>query len=368
MAARIPAYRFVVVTCVLAALLVPPALWLHRKVSSTPSMRTYCAQMPDSIGLYVGSPVTIRGIRQGAVTAVVPDGPTTRVEFEIPADRPLAAGVGATTVSDTLIADRRLELVDASPVDGALPGDGCITRTATPKSLSEMYAAIIQVVDQLGGAETAPENNTVRHALSALDRESRGTGPGLNELILRLGSSLRSPDAAIGHIGEVIDALSELVRSAANGWSDLEAMLPGIASMWHDVNTLALPPIVTTVEKLRDILPPVNDLVVQFGSPLLDSLARQDSVTQLWDADLRLVNQILAKLPALTNLFSRSVEPSTGRISFGYAAPQVAIADLNGGQTCAAINAIAPGHCSAGGNGTANVHLIQLVLAAIGER
>ena len=62
-----------------------------------PEMRAYCALMPDSIGLYPGSAVTIRGISQGRVTSITPNGKTAKVTFRIPASDRLPIEVGATT-------------------------------------------------------------------------------------------------------------------------------------------------------------------------------------------------------------------------------------------------------------------------------
>ena len=93
-----------------------------------PDTRTYCAAMPDSIGLFVGSAVTIMGVRVGHVTKIEPDGATARVEFTVPETRTLPLDVGATTLSDTLIADRRLALIGAEPA-----GPGWDRPSASPR-------------------------------------------------------------------------------------------------------------------------------------------------------------------------------------------------------------------------------------------
>src|ERR1700756_2977785 len=77
----------------------------------SPAMRSYCAEMPDAIGLYKGSAVTIMGAPVGRVSDIQPDGGSARVRFTVPAARRLPPDVGAVTVSDTVIADRKLALV-----------------------------------------------------------------------------------------------------------------------------------------------------------------------------------------------------------------------------------------------------------------
>src|SRR5690606_5987796 len=78
-----------------------------------PETRAYRADMPDSVGLYEGSAVTVLGVRVGEVTGIESIGASARVRFTVRADRTLPTDVGAVTVSDTLLADRRLELVGA---------------------------------------------------------------------------------------------------------------------------------------------------------------------------------------------------------------------------------------------------------------
>src|SRR5690606_18427846 len=43
--------------------------------------RSYCAIMPDSVGLYEGNKVSMRGIDVGTVTGIRPDGAAVRVDF-----------------------------------------------------------------------------------------------------------------------------------------------------------------------------------------------------------------------------------------------------------------------------------------------
>ena len=43
----------------------------------------YCAMMPDSVGLYVGNPVTQMGFKIGEVSAITPALRNVRVDFKV---------------------------------------------------------------------------------------------------------------------------------------------------------------------------------------------------------------------------------------------------------------------------------------------
>lgn len=91
----------------------------------------------------------------------------------------------------------------------------CITQTATPKSLTQTFTALSKVADELQGGDDPVKRDQVQHAVTAFDQATAGSGPKLNGLIRDLASAVRSPDAAIGHIGSLIDTVDELSMSVA---------------------------------------------------------------------------------------------------------------------------------------------------------
>lgn len=60
------------------------------------------------------------------------------------------------TVSENLIADRNLALIGAEPAGPGWDPGTCITRSLTPKSLSETFDALAGLADKLNGAEIPP--------------------------------------------------------------------------------------------------------------------------------------------------------------------------------------------------------------------
>lgn len=354
-----------VVIVVVAAAAVIGSQILH----PAPEMRGYCAEMPDAIGLYVGSAVTVMGLPVGRVTGIQPHGPTARVEFELPAARKLPADVGATTLSDTLVADRRLAVIGDQAIGGASWNPGqCITKTLTPKSLSETFSALADLSDQLNGANDPQHPELVGKGLTALDTMSTGTGTQINSILQRLGTALNAPDAAIGHIGGLIDAVSSLARSAAAYWPQVEDMLTRLAQVLDTMNNTAIPPVLTFMEKLSDILPALNDITVTMGGPLLRRLDAVENLPQLLQAGVSGLRAIVAMIPSISGAFTDAIDPDTKSLSLAYTAPRVAIPDSDAAQVCSALNMITAGTCADAGNGLVDIPLAHVVLGSVRAR
>ncbi|MEV6071393.1 MlaD family protein [Nocardia sp. NPDC052001] len=333
------------------------------------AMRTYCAAMPDAIGLYAGSTVTLRGIASGKVTRIQATGTGARVDFDIPADEALPPDVGATTVSDTLVADRRLALIGNRPTGGPHWDAGrCITKTLTPKSLSQTFSAVSKLADELNGGADPAQQGRIGAGLAAVNDATAGTGPQINDIIRTLSTVLDSPDAAIGHLGRLLDALAALAHSAANGWGEVEEVLTGLPGGLHAVDTMAVPPITSVLTDIGDVLPMLNDITVMFGGEALRQLDAADPLILRAAAGLGSLLDVIRMIPSLAGVFTRSVDADTGRTTLDYAPPRVQLPTAAAEQVCAAVNALTPGRCADDGNGLVNVPLTALIFGSVGAR
>ncbi|WP_067825275.1 MlaD family protein [Nocardia inohanensis] len=367
MLARLFASRAFLSLSVIALLLIAAVAGYH-VARPKPAMRGYCAEMPDAIGLYEGSDVTIMGVRVGSVTRIQPHGATARVEFEIPAGRRLPLDAGATTLADSLIADRKLALIGAEPAGPGWDSNRCLTDTATPKSLSETFAALAGLAEQLTGTGEPGQPNALARGLTSANAMSAGTGEQINAVIHRLGTVLNSPDAAIGHLGALLDGLASLAHSAATYWPEIKDMLTRLAPALDAVNNTTVPPVLTVMRELRDILPALNDLTVMFGGPLLRKLESTQNLPELIRSGVGSLTGLIELIPGLGTAFTRMVDPATGAVSVAYSLPAVALPQGAAEPVCAAVNALSPGSCADAGTGLVNIPLAQLVLAAGGAQ
>lgn len=347
---------------VVVAVAATAAVYLSRP---HPVMRDYCADMPDTIGLYDGSAVTILGVTVGHVTGIHPNGATARVDFDLPADRRLPADVGATTLSDTIVADRRLAVVGADTTAGPWPSDRCITKTLTPKSLSETFSALSALADELNGAGDPAHPDTVQQGLTALDAATAGRGEQINTILKRLGTALNAPDAAIGHLGDLIDAVSSLASSAATYWPQIKDMLTRLAGVLDEIDNAAIPPVLVFMDKLADIMPALNNITVTFGGPLMRSLDSVTDLPTLIQAGVAGLRDLIGMLPPLANAFTTATAGGSKALTIAYTPPHAAVPAATAMQVCSAINAITPRACADADHGLTDLPLSQLVLGSV---
>ncbi|WP_433756931.1 MlaD family protein [Nocardia sp. CA-135398] len=333
-------------------------------IAFDPLQRTesYCAIMPDSIGLYPGNQVTMRGITVGTVTSVRNQGKNVRVDFDVDADHPVYADASATTVSDTVVADRNLAVLSSGKNMQRWDSGQCITKTLTPKSLTETLTALSSLSDQLNGAD----QNALAKGLAALDAATSGTGPRVNELIRKLGSALKSPDADIGHLAGIFDAFASVSQKVNQYWGDLQSMLVRIGPALNQASTELLGPAVRLFDGLRQILPMLNDITTMFGDPIMRALDASVPLIKLLRADVGSLRDVVLMTPALTSAFRTVV--SDGAPGISYASPRVAVPQQNAEEVCAAVNSVAPGKCAGAANGMVDVQLVPLVLGLAGGR
>ncbi|BAD55963.1 MlaD family protein [Nocardia farcinica] len=328
---------------------------------------SYCAIMPDSIGLYEGNQVTMRGIVVGSVTSVRNQGSGVRVDFEVDADHPVYADASATTVSDTVVADRELAVLASGATTEPWDSGACITRTLTPKSLTETLTALAQLSDELVGADPA-QQNSLAAGLASLDRATADTGPQINELIRRLGSALKSPDADIAHLAGIFDAFSSVSKKVNQYWGDLETMLVRVGPVLDQATDDLLVPGAQLFDALREVLPMLDDLTSLFGTEILGLLDRTVPLLKLLRANVGSLRDIVLTTPVLASAFRTAADPETGASGLTYAPPRVALPQPAAEQVCAAVEAITPGRCAGAENGLVRVDLVSLVLGTVGAR
>ncbi|MFD4405456.1 MlaD family protein [Nocardia sp. NPDC058499] len=364
---RILGSRGLMSAAVVVVLVITAGLGLSL-VDPTPDARSYCADMPDSIGLYEDSAVTVMGVQVGTITRVEPVNGVSRVHFTVRADRELPPDVGAVTVSNTIVADRNLALIGPEPDGPAWDPSQCITNTLTPQSLSETFDALATLSDQLNSAQNPAQRTALAEGIDALDRATAGTGQQINALILQLSRAVDSPEAAIGNLGRLLDSVSNLAHRANNGWSDLEVIVPQLTQTFSDINTLAFPPVIDLVAALADLLPALNEVIMEFGSPALRAVREMPDLPQQLASGVGTLTDIIGMTPAIATGFTSAIDPATGQLTLGYAAPKLALPQPQADQICAALHAVSGQQCHPGGDGTLAVPSLPVLLGAVGAK
>ncbi|BCO37680.1 MCE family protein [Mycobacterium heckeshornense] len=324
----------------------------------------YCAIMPDTVGLYVGNPVTQMGVRVGKVTAITPETLNVRVDFTA-GERPLPADVKAVIRSPSILADRSLELVGNYDSGPQLHAGGCIplSRSFTPKSLTRVIGSATDFINAIN-----PHGSTnVGDVVNGIDQSIHGQGPGISKLLTSTSAALDSPDQAIGDIGAITKNLAVLTSS-------LRAIEPTLKQVLTETEEIAPEAVNTalgttkTLEGLQMLIPLAGDLERELGGELQQTLDVVSVVTRKLAGRAPFYASTLNIAPRLINGVANFVQTrgTSGFAAFNikYRPPLYRVRTPNGAFVCGYMNAAMPGSCVnvAGTPYAVDVALLQYVL------
>jgi phospholipid/cholesterol/gamma-HCH transport system substrate-binding protein len=325
---------------------------------------TYCAIMSDSVGLYVGNPVTQMGYQIGRVKTITPGIKDVRVDFTVTAGRPLGRDVKAIIRSTSILADRSLELVGNYASGPQLSADDCIplNRTATPKSLSDVIGSGTEFINSIN-----PERSkNVADVLRGLDQSAHGNGAGVNRLLTTTSAVLDSPDQVISDIGSIIGNLDELTSLAR----ELRGPLKEIA-LDADKTTLDVTDLAAGTNKLTGstivLIPLASDLEVYLGEETQFALDATALALRKLSAHAPRIANLLNVGPPWINTLANYFNGRAARHVIRYRPPLYRVHAPDGVGLCNMMNASMPGSCAnvQGDPYAVDVALLQYVLSQV---
>lgn len=325
----------------------------------------YCATMPDSVGLYVGNPITQMGYQIGEVSAISPTLDSVRIDFKLVINRPLPADVRAVTRSTSILADRALELV-GNYTSGPQLGRDCIplSRSSTPKSLSETVGAATNFLNALN-----PEGSTnIGGVVAGVDQALRNTGPRINDLLTTSSAVLDAPDRAISDIRSIIVNLVELTSTLRDVSGPLKASLLATYQTTPDV-MMALHGAARTFDALVPLIDLISDLEVHLGDQFQVLYNDLEYALRKSSAHSAMLAVLLKSAPVIINKLENWVNRK--QFNIRYRPPLYRIATpVDGLITCGRLNAASPGSCAdvAGKPYAVDVALLQYVLARAAQQ
>lgn len=340
--------------------------------------REFCALMSDSVGLYVGNPVSQMGYNIGTVDAIVPRGRDVEVKFKITEDRAIPHDVKAVTRSPSILADRTLELVGNYSSGPKLKAGECIprNRTFTPLSISQVIGS---ATDFVNGINPAGSNN-IKDALHGIDEAAHGNGAAINKLLTVSSDLLDNPNQAIADLGSVI-------RNTAKLSSILVKKRDPLKKILQDLPDLA-PDLVKVSDGANDISHPIaeslvfiSDLELRFGNELQILLDTVGDLVRHGVWHYKGYMNILNPIPRwISGLAGEPPGAESGAIVkhinnhifdlIRWRPPLFRIRTPNGLLTCGQLNAASPGSCTdvQGTPYMVDVALLQYVLTEAQRR
>jgi phospholipid/cholesterol/gamma-HCH transport system substrate-binding protein len=320
----------------------------------------YCALMSDSVGLYVGNPVTQMGYPIGKVTSIRPETTHVRVDFSVTEQRRLPHDVKAVIRSTSILADRSVELVGNPGPGPQLSAGECIplARTSTPKSLSEVIGSAADFVNAINPSGSTNVGDVVR----GLDQSLHDNGAGINRLLTSTSAVLDSPDQAISDIGSVITNLAQLTSTLTEIRGPLKEILLNAQMNTADVakalygGAQALGGIAPIIQLAGEIEEEIGE-EIQFTLDATSVAARKFSAHAPWLANL------LNPVPWWVNTLANHYNNREFHIT--YRPPLYRIHTPDGLALCGIMNASMPGSCAdvAGQPYAVDVALLQYVLS-----
>jgi phospholipid/cholesterol/gamma-HCH transport system substrate-binding protein len=327
---------------------------------------SYCAIMPDSVGLYVNNSVTHLGYPIGKVAAITPAAQSVRVDFTIDGGQSIPADAKAVTRSTSILADRALELVGDYDAGPHLSAGGCIplNRSLTPKSLSEVIGSSTNFINSINPAGS----DNVGQVVAGIDQAVRNQGPNANKLLTTTSSVLDSPDEAIGDLGSITNNLTQLTTMLVDVQPTLKGVFDDAAkAVAKDVTKT----FVGADDAFEGILP-----VIEAAAGIEKELGPQ--VQQLLDALSVVIRKATPRAPYYASLLDVAPRVLNGLVNLAnnhdftlyYRPPLYRLRTPDGVLQCNIMNASMPGSC-ANVKGTpyaVDVALLQYILTQAANR
>lgn len=311
-----------------------------------PTTRTLCAEFTDAVGLYPGNKVQLLGVDVGSVTRITNTTDHVQVDFTVPGDLDLPADVGALTYSQSIVADRHVELTKPYAAGPKFAGSQCIRleSTKTPISVSQTFSA----VDKLAGAVLgtspgqdpmhAPGAEAINESLGALSRSLEGTGPGINQTLRDLVTLIGDPNHADAEYRQLLSNSEVLTSDLLQHWDTLAGVLQTLPESLRMIEGLSTG-FGTALAHLAHSLPLLVDALNRFGPRAYNNIGDKlipwlrDVLTAYTPQIVGLINA----LPPITNWIATQYRPAWGTHNVTYLPPQVSVSPAQADAICSVL-------------------------------
>ncbi|WP_327097649.1 MCE family protein [Nocardia vinacea] len=314
---RIPIPGRILAALLVAAIIVTGATWWMTRDATV----RVTAYFTNSVGLYRGDRVTLRGVPIGDVDEVTPVGDRVRVTMHFDASHPVSADTHAVIVAPTLVSGRYIQLI---PKRGAEPElrDGAVIpleRTAVPVEYDQIKQQVTDLATQLA-PKPGDDTGTLARFTDATAKALGGNGATLNDTLVNLSKAMRTladggPDlfATVRNLQTVISALAANDAQVRN----FVDQLAGVSNLLNDNRTQ----LDAALNAVQAMLPEIRGLVADNRDALkadVTSLIRITSLLVNREDDLA---QILHIAPTALDDLYNIIDPSSKSVTANLVIP-----------------------------------------------
>ncbi|OBK30322.1 mammalian cell entry protein [Mycobacterium asiaticum] len=310
----------------------------------TPIDKSMCAEFSDAVGLYPGNKVQLLGIDVGSVTAIANKPDYVQVDFTVPSDLDLPADVGALTYSQSIVADRHVELTKPYAGGPKFSGPQCIklVSTKTPISVSQTFSAVDKLAGAILGTESgqdpmrAPGAEAINQSLAALSHSLEGTGPGINQTLRDLVTLIGDPNHADTDYRNLLANSEILTSELLQHWDTVATVLQTLPESLRMIEGLSTG-FGVALSHLSHALPLLVEALNRFAPRAYNNIGDKlvpwlrDVLTAYTPQIVGLINA----LPPVTNWVASQYQPDWGSHNVTYLPPQVrAVAPAQASAIC----------------------------------
>lgn len=344
---------------------------------STTAPLAVCAEFRDAVGLYKGNKVTMLGIQIGNVVDIEPRAEGVLVRMTVDRKVRLAQDLGAVTIANSIVTDRRVELGPAYHGGGTFDYRNCIPmeRTKTPVGFTEAMRAVANLSEDLTGKPhdaplQEPAPNVLGDSLQRIATQVHDNAVPLNGAIRNVSDILGDSAAGANYLmGAILKEFRKISQNLDQGASDGDFLLDAATDVLTILNRVG-PDLVAMISDIAVWVPPLaNLLVYKWGRLIMAGFdGAMPVIYQILDhtdSFVNLLNDIPPALQGAARLFDQNL--GMGRLQ--YVPPSFRIDPALARDVCAMAKPwfaqcnrdFAPGE-------NVDLGLVQLLLSAAGGR
>lgn len=233
---------------------------------------TLCAEFRDAVGLYEGNKVTMLGIQVGNVVEIEPKTEGVTVWMTVDRKVRLPQNLGAVTIANSIVTDRRVELGPAYTGGGTFDYRSCIPkdRTKTPVGFTEAMRAVANLTEDLTGKPhdsrlQDPTPNILGDSLERIAQQVHDNAVPLNGSIKNISDILGNSAAGANYLmGAILKEMRKFSENLDQSGTDLEFLLAAVTDA-ADIANRVLPDIVRMISDIGVWVPPIAEIVYKWG-------------------------------------------------------------------------------------------------------
>ncbi|WP_433567254.1 MCE family protein [Nocardia sp. CA-151230] len=314
---RIPVPGRILALLIAVALVCTAATWW---ITYRSTVRV-TAYFTNSVGLFPGDRVALRGVPVGAVDTITPVGDRVRIELHFDSDHPVAADTHAVIVAPTLVSGRYVQLMPKAGTGPAL-ADGAVIpleRTAVPIEYDQVKRQVTDLATQLGPKPGDP-TGTLSRFTDATAKALQGNGATLNQTLVNLSQAMQTLADGGTDLFTTVRNLQAVVSALAANDNQVRAFvgqLAGVSNLLNDNRTQ----LASALQSLRAMLPEVRTYVADNRDALVENVGDLTKITQLLVDREDDLAQILHLAPTAVDNFYNIYDPQSHSLTGNLAVP-----------------------------------------------